>query len=179
MIYVDDAGIVADVPNRETGKTVSSTWCHLISDQLDPTELHHFATKILGLRKSYFQPGKVLGNRDHHDPGGDHYDLTEGKRKQAVAQGATPVTAEELGVITRRKRLAYRGIPDIQVIAERLGKETGRFAMSFTSDGWWAAAIEWGQEVDNSPIAGAAAYSVGRTAREAIEAVIQEAGWKS
>jgi hypothetical protein len=175
-IYVDDAGIQADVLNTETGKTHSSRWCHLMSDQLDPVELHEFATKQLGLRRSYFQPGRILGRRDEHDPGGDHYDLTEGKRKQAIAKGATPVSAEELSAITRRKRMAHRGIPDIKVIAERLAIEEGSFALSYF-EGQWSVAIVWGQEADDSPMAGAAAYGLGTTAREAIEAAIREAAW--
>jgi len=49
-IYVDNAAIPANVHNHATGKTVTSTWSHLISDQLDPTELHEFATKQLGTK---------------------------------------------------------------------------------------------------------------------------------
>jgi uncharacterized protein DUF4031 len=175
-IYVDNAGIPADVHNVETGKTVSSRWYHLISDQLDTTELHHFATNVLGLRRSYFQPGKALGKPDQPDPGGDHYDLTEGKRKTAIAQGAVPITAEDLGVITRRKRMAHRGVPDIKSIAERLATEEGTFSLSFHK-GQWSVAIEWGQEAEDSPMVAAAAYGLGTTAREAIEAAVREAGW--
>lgn len=101
-LYVDDVGIPADVFNVATGKVVSSRWCHLISDLLDPdVELHPFATGVLGLRKSYFQSGTDL--RGQYDPGHDHYDLTISKRRLAVANGAKSITAIELGRITIEK----------------------------------------------------------------------------
>lgn len=177
-IYVDHAAIPAAVPNKETGRTVKSTWSHLISDQIDPTELHEFATKILGLRRSYFQPGKSLGKPDLPDPGGDHYDLTDGKRKQALAHGAHPASPEELSAIIRKKRMAYRGIPDIKLVAEHLAVEEGSFAL-VCHDGQWTASIEWGCEADDSPMVGAAAYGIGATAREAIENAVDEAGWSA
>ena len=94
----------------------------------------------------------------------------------AIAQGAVPITAEDLGAITRRKRMAHRGIPDIKVIAERLATEEGTFALSFHK-GQWSVAIEWGQGAEDSPMVAAAAYGLGTTAREAIEAAVREAGW--
>lgn len=106
MIYVDDVGIPARVWNKTTSRHVESRWYHLITDEMDPAELHAFAAR-LGLRRSYFQPGKELGGREPN-PGGDHYDLTEGKRKQAIALGAKPVTGMELTEITIAKRHKHR-----------------------------------------------------------------------
>lgn len=167
MIYVDDAGIQADVLNKETGQTHSSRWYHLISDQLDPVELHAFAVGQLGLRKSYFQPGKALGRPGEHDPGGDHYDLTEGKRTQAIKLGAKPIPASDLAAITMRKRAVHRfGFLDIAVVAMQLMEREGRFMLS-RHDDKWTAGIEWGQEDEDSDTATAAAYGVGDTAQDA------------
>jgi hypothetical protein len=57
-------------------------WCHLISDtdDLDKAELHAFALKI-GLRRQWFQ--------------GNHYDLTESKRKLAVIFGAREASSRK------------------------------------------------------------------------------------
>lgn len=175
-IYVDNAQIPADVPNHDTGRTVTSTWSHLISDQLDPTELHEFATKTLGLRKSYFQPGRMTATGEPN-PSGDHYDLTDGKRKQAIAQGAKPVNILDLGAILRRKSMAHRGAPDIQVIAKHLASDDGTFTLDHNS-GRWTVGIQWGREAEDSPMVAAAAYGEGATAREAIDAAIREAGWE-
>jgi hypothetical protein len=104
-IYVDDVGIPAEVFNSRSGKIVSSRWYHLISDQLDPAELHDFAAR-LGLHRSYFQKGRsILGQGA--DPGHDHYDVTEGKRWQAIKLGATPITGIELARITITKTERY------------------------------------------------------------------------
>lgn len=55
-------------------------WAHLMGDSLD--ELHAFASQ-LGLKRAWFQsrPG-----------GAAHYDVTEGKRLQAIARGAVALT---------------------------------------------------------------------------------------
>lgn len=106
MIYVDDVGIPAKVWNRRTGRYVESRWYHLISDQIDTTELHAFAAR-LGLHQSYFQEGKGL-NRQGRNPGHDHYDVTVNKRKQAIALGAAPISAHELSTITQAKTVACR-----------------------------------------------------------------------
>lgn len=177
MIYVDDAGIQADVLNTETRQTHSSRWYHLISDQIDQAELHEFATQKLGLRRSYFQPGRQLGKRDEHDPSGDHYDLTEGKRQQAIKLGAKPIPTEQLGMIMMRKRAVHRfGFLDIAVIASKLAEDEGTFALGFHR-GKWTTAIEWGKEAEDSPMVGAAAYGMGETAQEATLAAMREAGW--
>jgi len=73
-------------------------WCHLTADTAG--ELHAFAS-ALGLRRSRFQsnPGR---------PWVDHYDLTERKRRQAVALGAVEITIAEAGAQLARKREAAR-----------------------------------------------------------------------
>lgn len=75
-IYVDNAFIKAKVRQHD------SKWCHLLTDNDDPEELHVFAEKI-GLKRSYFQPGRL--------PEHNHYDLTENKRWQAIAKGAVEI----------------------------------------------------------------------------------------
>jgi hypothetical protein len=159
-VYVDDVGIHADVHNHETGRIVSSAWSHLISDQLDPAELHEFATKTLGLRRSYFQSSHKLIDRDQREPSQDHYDLTAGKRKQAIAKGAVSVSAEDLAAIIRLKRTAHRLDQCGYTIAWR--------------DDEWIVGLEWGQEAEDSPMAGAAAYGVGVSAWDAVEMALRE-----
>jgi len=78
-VYVDDSLIPATV-NR-----ISSRWSHLFADTQD--ELHTFAQSI-GLRRSWFQPGKPFAGQPSRLW---HYDVTEGKRLQAIAAGARPV----------------------------------------------------------------------------------------
>lgn len=77
-VYVDDARIPARVGR------ISGRWSHLFTDSTDLAELHAFAGRI-GLRRAWFQhkPG----------PGYDfsHYDVTDGKRRQAIAAGAVQV----------------------------------------------------------------------------------------
>ena len=80
-IYVDNAMIPAKVGRFD------ARWCHLVSDQIDPTELHEFGARI-GLRRAWFQRGTRLGE---HDPAGDHYDVTEGKRWAAIRAGAVEI----------------------------------------------------------------------------------------
>jgi uncharacterized protein DUF4031 len=87
-VYVDDASIPARVAN---GRVVhDSRWSHLFADTQE--ELHEFAAK-LGLRRSYFQPGRPRwdGSPSLHW----HYDVTAGKRQQAICLGAQPVTSRE------------------------------------------------------------------------------------
>jgi hypothetical protein len=74
-VYVDDAFVAGDW-GRWTGGG------HMQADSVE--ELHAFAARI-GLRRSWFQtrPGR---------PEHDHYDLTRGKRAQAIAAGAVAET---------------------------------------------------------------------------------------
>jgi len=73
-IYVD--------PLQDYGK--KGIWCHMATDG-ELSELHQFAEKI-SLRRRWFQNHCRVA----------HYDLTPGKRLQAVKAGAVQVTATEL-----------------------------------------------------------------------------------
>src|SRR6266700_3413411 len=95
-VYVDDANIPATVPNGRARHT--SRWSHLFADTQD--ELHEFAAQ-LGLRRSYFQPGKPRG--DGSPSPHWHYDVTAGKRQQAIRLGAQPVTWRESTEIMRER----------------------------------------------------------------------------
>lgn len=160
-IFVDDVAIQADVHNAEVGITHSSRWYHLISDRLDPEELHKFATGPLKLRRSYFQPGRHIVSCEPDFPH-DHYDLTEGKRKLAIQKGAIPISAVDLGSIIQLKREALR-LP-----------QCGYALVQSKRSGEWTCGLEWGQEAEDSPMAGAAAYGVGATIHEAITAALGE-----
>lgn len=87
--------VYVDEPIWERGGLM---WCHLTADADE--ELHAFAAG-LGLRRSRFQskPGR---------PWTDHYDITEHKRRRAVAGGAVEITTREAGVQLARKRQAAR-----------------------------------------------------------------------
>jgi hypothetical protein len=113
-VYVDDAMIAADVPN---GPVVHhSRWSHLWADTEE--ELHGFAVNKLGLRRSYFQPAE-----DHH--GFAHYDLTEGKRWQALRYGAVAVDWRQTAEVSReRRQQAQSGGADRgQQFAERANQD--------------------------------------------------------
>jgi len=80
-VYVDDAFIQATVPNGARSHT--SQWCHLTADSTE--ELVAFARK-LGLRPAWIQyPGTWK----------EHFDVTQGKRAQAVRLGAVEVSSRE------------------------------------------------------------------------------------
>jgi len=63
---------------------------HLTADELE--ELHALAARI-GLRRSWFQSGRV-----------PHYDLTPGRRERALAAGAVFVPAKEQARLRIRAR---------------------------------------------------------------------------
>jgi hypothetical protein len=122
-LYVDNVQITAEVHNPWTGRTVRSQWCHLISDLLDPElELHPFAVNLLGLKKVYFQRGTNL--HGEYCPGHDHYDLTKSKRALAIANGARPIEAIELGQITIAKTQLWRELVALRAI--QLGNDRQR-----------------------------------------------------
>jgi hypothetical protein len=79
-VYVDDA-------RNRLGRMVM---CHMIADTLD--ELHTLAGAV-GLRREWFQP--------HSFP---HYDVSDSRRRQAVARGAVEMTRRELVGVIRRLR---------------------------------------------------------------------------
>ena len=81
-VYVDDWRQPARVGR------VTATWSHLtVGPYDDIDELHVFAARI-GLKRSWFQ--------DKPWPRA-HYDVTESKRRQAIAAGAVPITWREAG----------------------------------------------------------------------------------
>lgn len=75
-VYVDDAYIQASVPNGSRIHT--SRWCHMMADSTE--ELVAFAQSI-GLRKEWLQMKRS----------GVHFDLTQPKRRLAVAKGAVEI----------------------------------------------------------------------------------------
>jgi hypothetical protein len=88
-VYVDE---LRDYTEIARAKGLPAThWCHLTADTRD--ELHAFAAR-LGLRRAWFQDDKVLW----------HYDLTPGKRVQALRLGATEVTFREIGALITARR---------------------------------------------------------------------------
>lgn len=68
--------------------------CHMTADTV--AELHAFAAR-LGLKRTWFQPHRVFG----------HYDLTRGRREDAVRLGAVEVTGRWL--ILRKNEARARG----------------------------------------------------------------------
>jgi hypothetical protein len=126
-VYVDDASIPAAVGN---GRVVhDSRWSHLFADT--PEELHAFAAK-LGLRRSYFQPGRPRG--DGSPSRHWHYDLTAGKRAQAIRFGAQPVTSREaIEIIAAREARAEQArVADQASRAAGLAYRAGDYAKAST-----------------------------------------------
>ncbi|MFE6966851.1 DUF4031 domain-containing protein [Agromyces sp. NPDC057679] len=78
-VYVDNARIPAAVPNGRN--TVRGVWCHMTADTRD--ELDEMADR-LGLKRTWIQ---------HPGTWKEHYDVTEPKRRAAVAAGAVEVEA--------------------------------------------------------------------------------------
>lgn len=80
-VYVDDAFIPAKV--RSGRLTHDSRWCHMTADTTE--ELVAMA-KSIGLQEKYIQfPGTWK----------EHFDVTEPKRRQAIAKGAVEVGQRE------------------------------------------------------------------------------------
>lgn len=76
-VYVDDAHIPAEVANG--ARVHRSRWCHLMADSAD--ELLDFAASI-GLKRAWLQDKRS----------GVHFDVTAGKRRQAVQAGAVEIS---------------------------------------------------------------------------------------
>ena len=76
-VYVDNLR----VPTR-VGR-ITARWSHLLADTDD--ELHAFAAR-LGLRRAWAQ---------YHGTPKSHYDVTDTKRRQAIALGAVPITLHQ------------------------------------------------------------------------------------
>lgn len=96
-VYVDDAMIPATVPNGVASHT--STWSHLMADTRH--ELIEFAAR-LGLRRAWLQD----------KPSGVHYDLTFGKREQAIRMGAVPIKVRtpEWVAVVQTARAQWSGV---------------------------------------------------------------------
>ena len=90
-VYVDNSFIKASVPYR--GRKIKSRWCHMFAHPDERDELHALAASI-GLRREWFQA-------DHRRPEMHHYDLTEPRRRAAVAAGAVEVTWREAANLMR------------------------------------------------------------------------------
>ena len=107
MVYVDELNRWA--PTRI--RCFRDGSCHLTADTAE--ELHAFA-KRLGLRRDWFQDGRV-----------PHYDLTPGKRGAALVFGAVFVSAKEQA---RRRQLDR-----VEVVRRRPTQQGG------VSDGAWTS----------------------------------------
>jgi hypothetical protein len=79
-VYVDDAFISAGVAHR--GRQVTSRWCHMTADS--SAELEAMA-RAIGLAPAWVQ---------YKGTWKEHYDLTEPRRRKAVALGALEVAAK-------------------------------------------------------------------------------------
>lgn len=95
-VYVDDAGIPAEVADQQTGRRYNRAWSHLTADTKD--ELHEFAAR-LGLQRRWFQ------DKPH---GLWHYDVTAAKRAAALNLGAQPISWKDM---TPYKRPGREGRP--------------------------------------------------------------------
>jgi hypothetical protein len=88
---------------------IRGRWSHLTADT--PAELHDFAAR-LGLQRAWFQAQCRYGQAC---PAVDgvcahfHYDVTDGKRAEAITLGAQPIDLRELGAIVSARRPAFRG----------------------------------------------------------------------
>ncbi|GAB3042562.1 hypothetical protein GCM10027052_25810 [Parafrigoribacterium mesophilum] len=80
-VYVDDFQLQAVVNG------MNRRWSHLVADS--PDELADFA-RLLGLRASWIQK---RGTR------GEHFDVTDGMRRKAIALGAEPISYFELHAV--------------------------------------------------------------------------------
>ena len=95
-VYVDQAFISATVHNGSAVHT--SKWCHLMADSTD--ELVEFGKRI-GLKESWLQSrGKVT----------EHFDVTQPKRRAAVAAGAIEIDSEKAVDLLRLKSDARKTV---------------------------------------------------------------------
>jgi Protein of unknown function (DUF4031) len=122
-VYVDDASIPAKV--RNGSRVHRSQWSHLTADMQE--ELHEFAARLV-LRRSYFQPGRPLGGQPSPFW---HYDLTAGKRAQALRLGARAVSWRDLPGICRARDKATAATPTAvgqrQAPGEPVPRRHGRY----------------------------------------------------
>jgi hypothetical protein len=86
MILVDE---LRTYPNGPRGMR---HWCHLTDSEDDVDRLHAFAAR-LGLKRAWFQAGSR-----------PHYDLTAGRRREALRLGAFFVLAKHQARDTLARR---------------------------------------------------------------------------
>ena len=108
-VYVDDAFIQATVPNGSRRHT--SRWCHMMADSIP--ELVAFAQSI-GLREAWLQM----------KPSGVHFDLTEPRRRHALAKGAVEILF--------RKEIAESNDPQ-KAMDERVAEYSHKFANPYVA----------------------------------------------
>lgn len=94
-IYVDPLMAYAQLPHAEKYFPDGQLLCHLVTDG-DLEELHAFAQRI-GLRRGWFDAHSI-----------PHYDLTSGKREEAVRAGAFELasTSDLLRLVRAAQRKA-------------------------------------------------------------------------
>ena len=125
-VYVDNAAIPATVPNGSVRHT--SRWSHLTADTQE--ELHEFAAAV-GLQRSYFQPGTPIGSRPSV---AWHYDVTAGKRLQALRMGAREIGLREMGEILTRRRDEHKAREAGQAPAPAAPRSPVRYATADVVD---------------------------------------------
>lgn len=96
-VYVDDFRAPATVGR------LRSRWSHLSADTRE--ELHAFAASI-GLRRDWFQANCKLETAEKCPHW--HYDVTDGKRTEAIKAGAKPIDIREMGAIISARRAETR-----------------------------------------------------------------------
>ncbi len=89
-VYVDAVRIPAEVPNGP--RVVRGVWCHLVAD--NTAELLDMAA-LIGLRAEWIQ---------HPGEWSEHFDVTEPKRRRAVAAGAIELTLQQMGDFLKDRR---------------------------------------------------------------------------
>lgn len=92
MVYVDDA----EVPRHGHG------WYHLAADSIE--ELHAFAAEI-----------RVPARAFHRGARHPHYDITEDQRLRAIVEGARPVKARDIVLISRKVAVRSLGNEPLQL----------------------------------------------------------------
>lgn len=93
-VYVDEVRDYGEIARAR--RLPSTLWSHLTADTCD--ELHTFAAR-LGLRRSWFQDNAV----------GWHYDVTPGKRAQALRLGAIEIDYHALAELMTTRRFPKVG----------------------------------------------------------------------
>lgn len=97
--YVDELGTYGESQIKAAARRYGERWCHLFADT--DGELHEFAAKLRLLR----QWAQEMDQPEWKH----HYDLTPGKRAQAIHLGAIPVQARDY--LTARLDRHRRGLP--------------------------------------------------------------------